>query len=305
MRDKNMTNKLKIADIVDSEGQPIHPKNITKKPAVFFTACDSKQFYTTIPFWKTMVKFHSPKEVDMILYTDEKDPEKLKQIPEGIKIEDLTPYFEDPMFWYRQKPILMEPLLDEYELVVGFDSDQLVIGDLSYLLNTYDFDVATVINWNRHDPQFYGVVDIARLGIAPVEYFNCGLVALRSRKFAHIWKVNCFTKQFDYMQYREQDVLNIMCYFGNWNVRCLDHPDILAEIKNHGWWGIIGKGEWSRAELRGKDIVVPMGLGDQPYPPGDMVIKIAHLGGGHGSIKDNWENYFPEEVMERINELRT
>lgn len=272
-----------------------------KKEAIFFTCCDDANFKYAIPFWKSMTKFHSPKEIDMIIYTTMKDPKELAKLPEGIKVVDLTRYLKDPMFFYRQKPILSEPLLDEYELVVGLDCDQLVLGDLNYILNTKDYDVGTVINWNRADPQVFGFVELSRIGITPPEYFNCGLVALRSKAFAHNWLVNCFSPQFDRCQYKEQDILNIMCYFGNWNVRCFDQGDGVA--KYYAWHGLIGKGEWNRAEIQGEDIVIPRGFGDTPFPPEDMKIKIVHAGGGAGAPKDNWGLFFNEQVMERINEI--
>ncbi len=94
-----------------------------------------------------------------------------------------------------------------------------------------------------------------------------------------------------------------MCYFGNWNVRCFDHGDGVAQY--NAWHGLIGKGEWQRAILRNGKIFVPKGLGDTPYPPEEMEIKVAHLGGGAGAKKDNWASYFPSEIIEYINKLIT
>lgn len=278
---------------------------MTKKKACFITACDSRQFPSTVSFWNSMTKFHDPKDIDMILYTDMKDEAELTKLPEGIRIVDLTPYLQDPQFFYRQKPILMEPLLEQYDLVVGFDSDQIVTGDLSYIIETKDYDVATVINWNRYDPQFFGFVELQRIAIMPAEYFNCGLVALRSKQFAHNWLVNCYTAQFDRMQYKEQDILNIMCYYGNWNVRCLDHPDIEKDgtVHNQAFWGIIGKGEWNKATVTNGVVSVSKGSGDMPFPPADEEIKLLHIGGGKDSKKDNWGAICSPALLERINEL--
>lgn len=272
---------------------------MNKKPVIIFSTADQRNFPYAVSFFNSLTKFHSTKEVDMVLYTNETRPEELKKLPEGVKVEDLTPYLEDPAFFYRQKPILSEPLLDEYELVIGMDCDQIVLGKLDYILNTKDYDVGVVMNYNRFDPQFYGLVELGRIGIGPMDYFNCGLVTLRSKKFAHTWKVNCFTPQFDRMQYREQDILNIMCYFGNWNVRCFDHGDGVA--KYFAWHGLLGKGEWHRAEVKGEKIIVPKGEGDQPFPPEDVQVVIAHMGGGNE--KGNWGTFFPPKVMERIGEL--
>lgn len=270
------------------------------KKVVFFTVGSKEYFKYALPFWRSMTKFHSPDEIDMIYYTDISETEA-KQLPKGIQVRDLRPFLKDPDFYYRQKPVLIEPLLEEYELVVGFDSDQLILGSLDYIINTKDYDVGTVLNWNRVDPQMYGLVEIGRIGILPAEYFNCGLVAVRNKKFAHQWKIACYSQQFNYCQYREQDILNILCYFGNYNVRCLDHGDGIA--KYYGWHGLIAKGELNRAIVREGEIIIPKGEGDTPFPPEDIKLKCISLGGGHGAIKDNWAAYFTPEVMERVKEI--
>ena len=266
-----------------------------------FFAVGSKEYSKyAIPFWKSMTKFHSPKDIDMIWYTDEKDPEVLKNLPTGITVSNLTPLLTDPAFYYRQKPVIMETLIQDYELVVGFDSDQLILGDLNYILESEDYDVGTVYNWNRFDQQYYPLVEIMRIGILPAEYFNCSLVAVRNKKFVHTWLTWCFSPNFDRSQYREQDGLNILCYSGNWNVRCFDLPENKETL---GWYGMLGKGEYNKAELREKDIYIPKGLGDTPFPPTDVKVHVATLGGGHGAVKDNWAAFFPPKVMERIQEL--
>ena len=275
--------------------------DIVKKPVAFFTACDDANFQYAIPFYKSLTKFHSPKDIDMFIYTTEKRPEQLQRLPEGIKVIDITPFLEDPMFWYRQKPTLMEPLLDYYDLVIGFDADQLIVGDLNPLLEAQDFDAGVVINWNRHDEKFFPIVELGRLGIPPIGFYNCGLVALRSKKFAHIWKVNCFNPEFNYMQYKEQDLLTIMAHFGNWNVRCFDLPD--GPDSPVSWYGIVGKGEWCRAVVEDGKVMVKKGFGSTPFPPSDTQIRVLHMGGGTGTKKDNWSALCSKELMERIEEL--
>ena len=267
---------------------------------ICFFAVGSKEYSKyAIPFWRSMVKFHSPKDIDMFWYTDEKDPQVLKRLPEGIKTKDLTPLLIDPGFYYRQKPVIGETLLKDYDLVVGFDSDQIILGDLNRFIENEDYDIGTVYNWNRFDQQYYPLVEMYRIGIMPAEYFNCSTVAMRSKKFVHTWLTWCFSPNFDRVQYKEQDGLNILCYSGNWNVRCFDLPE-----KTHfGWYGMIGKGEYVRAEVKEGKIVVPKGLGDTPFPPDDVQIHIATLGGGHGAVKDNWYNFFQPEVMKKIQEI--
>lgn len=276
-------------------------ENKKKKPVCFFTAASKSHLQYAIPFLKSLTKFHNPKEVDIMLFTDETDPGALRALPEGIQLRDLTPYLADPMFWYRQKPVLMEPLLDEYELVVGFDSDQIVLGDLNALIESKDYDVGVVVNWNRHDEKFYPIVEMMRIGIQPIQYYNCGLVALRSKKFAHIWLVNCFSGEYNYMQYKEQDVLNIMAHFGNWNVRCFDMPN--GPDSPVSWYGILSKGELVRAEVENGKVMVKKGLGDQPFPPADVQLRIIHWGGGNGEGKCQWAQLCSPALMERIGEV--
>src|SRR5436189_334900 len=133
------------------------------------------------------------------------------------------------------------------------DCDQIVCGDLSYIWETKDYDVAGVLNYNRLDAQTYGA--IGGWFIHPMEYFNCGLVAMRSEKFIRHWKAQCFTEQFNRSQFKEQDMLNALIYFGNYNARCLDHQDPIGG--NNAWWGIFGKADWGRAILKDKKIIIP------------------------------------------------
>lgn len=275
--------------------------NTTRKKVCFFTATSKSHIKYAIPFFKSLTKFHSPKDIDMILFTDETDKTVLGDLPKGLLIKDLTPYLQDQMFWFRQKPILMENLLNEYELVVGFDTDQLVVGDLNAIIEAEDYDVGVVVNWNRHDEKFYPVVEMMRIGIQPVAYYNCGLVASRSKAFVHTWLVDCFSQEFNFMQYKEQDVLNVLTHFGNWNVRCFDMPN--GPDDPVSWYGILGKGEWVRAKMDGDKVMVYKGEGDTPFPPKDVQVRVLHMGGGHGAPKDNWAAICSESLMERINEL--
>jgi len=268
---------------------------VVKKPIAVYCIADKNN----IKYARTMIKslryFH--KDWDVILYTNETDK---SLFPEGVILKDLGQYLVDQAFFYRATPILAESLLKEYELVIKIDADSLILGDLSLVKDTTDYDVGTVINWNRFDEKFYPLVQ--GWGIYPAEYFNCGFVAIRSRQFAHDWRMLCYTPQFDRLQYKEQDLLNALCYFGNFNVRNLDLGN--KDLQLNSWYGIIGKGEWTRAIVDDKRrIIVPKGLGDTPFPPTDMEIKVAHMGGGNGAPKDNWANFFSHEAMERIQEI--
>lgn len=277
------------------------PEPIKKRPVMFFGAADEKNFPHAVMFWNSLTKFHSPKDIDMIMFTSETRPEELKKLPQGIKTVDITAQLKaDPMFWYRQKPVLAEPYMSQYDLVVGFDIDQLVLGDLSYLIKTKDYDIAAPLNYNRNDAEQYGLV--GGWCILPIEYANCGLVCMRSEQFVHEWKVWCFSPQFDRAQYKEQDGLNIKIYHQNYNARILDHLDPIGG--NNSWWGLLGKSDWSRTKMVNNEVIIPKGEGEPPFPPKDVSLKIAHFAGGQDNPqKMNYRTVFPDDVVERIDYL--
>ncbi len=262
-----------------------------KKPVLVVTIADKNNLVYAKMMINSLRKFH---DWPVVLVTDEKDP---KQLPKDVILEDLELYKADLMFFYRSTPIICEKYLKEYELVIKLDADQIITGDLSYVLKTTDYDVATVINWNRVDPAQYGLVQ--GWGILPIEYFNCGFVAMRSEKFVHHWGVICKSPQFDRMQYKEQDLLNILCYYGNYNIRCLDHGDGLA--KYTAWHGLIAKGEWLKAKMVGNDIVIPKAADN--FPKIDTLLKVIHWAGGNSGAKMNYRTAFSEEVIKRLDYL--
>ena len=283
-----------INSIINKDGSELKSKG-NKQPVCVFTVASKTHLQYAIPMLKSLRKFH---DWPVILFTDEMDMTKIPEI-KNLTVVDVTPYLQDKMFFFRQKPIISELLLDEYELVIGMDADQLVLGNLDAILDAEDYDVGTVINWNRYDEKFYPLVQ--GWGIYPAEYFNCGLVAIRSKKFAHHWTVLCHTPQFDRLQYKEQDILNALCDFGNYNVRCFDHA--VPNKKINSWYGMISKGEWCRAIVKDGEIIVPQGFGLTPFPPSDMILRVVHMGGGSEAKKDNWAAFFSPEVMQRINEI--
>jgi hypothetical protein len=269
-----------------------------KKPILVFSCADKANFPYSVMMFNSLYKFHPT--WPCLLITDEKDPEQLKKLPKNVEVKDLIPYITaDKAFFYRQKPIIAEEYIKDYDLLLGLDSDQIITGDLSYIQDTTDYDVGTVINWNRIDPQQFGLVQ--GWGIQPPEYFNCGLVAMRSEKFIHHWKVLCFTPQFERLQYKEQDLLNILCYYGNYNVRCFDHGDKLAKMT--AWWGLISKGEWLRAIVKDNKIIIPKGFGPTPFPDGDMELKVIHMAEGNRPNKMNYRTLFNEDVITRLDYL--
>lgn len=251
------------------------------KKTLIFSIADEKNLKYEKMFRNSLLKFHP--NIDYHLVTG----------------DELNAYLkDDPHFFYRATPIIAEKFINDYELVLKMDCDQIVAGNLDYIFDTKDYDVGTVINWNRIDPQTYGLV--GGWGITPVEYMNCGLVAMRSKEFIKQWKKLCFSPQFDRLQYKEQDLLNALIYFGNFNVRCFDHGDGVAKMS--AWWGVISKGEWNKAILKGEKIVVPA-TGDN-FPKNDVELKVLHWAGGNDNPeKMNYRTKFSEDIIKRLDFL--
>ena len=256
-----------------------------KKPVIVFTAYDEANAKFGENLRKSLRKFHSEEELPLYEVTG----------------DELKTYVaDDPLFFYRQKPIIAEKLLKEYEVVIGLDADQIILGDISYIWKTKDYDVAGVLNFNRVDAEKFGALQ--GWGIHPMEYLNCGLVAMRSEKFVHDWLVWCFSPQFDRLQYKEQDGLNALVYHGNWNVRVLDHMD--KQGGNESWWGLIAKADYPRAILKNKEVFIPKGEGETPFPPQDVSLKVIHFGEGNSNPqKGNYRMLFNQDVIDFIDNL--
>jgi len=252
------------------------------KKVIAFTIADSNNIEYARMLEKTIRKFHTKEELPFHI----------------VQREELQTYLKsDQHFYYRATPILAKKFIDEYETVIKLDADQLVLGGLNYLWETNDFEVGTVLNINRVDPSRYGVVQIQ--GVVPQEYFNCGLVVMRSKKFVEHWEELCRSKYFFNFQYREQDLLNILCHFGQYQIRCLDYYDMPRKQSN--FWGLVSKGEWNKAILKDNDVILPKGKDN--YPDRDTVLKVIHYAGGGNEKRMNYKAYFQPEVSDYIDSL--
>ena len=190
----------------------------------------------------------------------------------------------DPKFFYRAKPIIGRELLKEYETVILADVDQIVCGDISDIWNEQDvFDVGVVMN----DPMYrIGLWDITPQD----KYYNNGLVVLRSPEFVEHWYRLCMGRHFDNYQFREQDLLNLLCSdYHNYRVKWLEEKHFFGEQ---------AKPFWAKAELVGDKIVYK-----EPNKLTEHEIKVIHFGGGNEANKGNYKIRFQENVVKRIEEL--
>jgi len=249
------------------------------KPVIMFTVADDKNRPYAEMLAKSLRKFYDAKTLPFRIYGN----------------EDIAK-FKDPAFFYRATPLIAKDLIKEYELVIKIDADSLITGNLDFILNSTGWDVGTVYNWNRTDPLTYGLVSVASL--APQEYYNCGFVAMRNADFINHWDRLCHSVHFDRLQYREQDILNLVCHYGNFKVKCFDDYDPVYNYS--AWHGLRSKGEWNKIIVQNNELVLPKA--DDRYPERDKQIKVIHWAGGNG-VKMNYKAFFTEEVIKYLDNL--
>lgn len=204
---------------------------------------------------KSLRKFHTEEELPL------------------IRVDNTT---NDPHFWYRAKPVIAKELIKEYDIVIGLDADQIILAPLSDIWEG-DFDVAVV----RNDPNY----PISVWDITHPNYFNNGLVVLKNKEFVNHWYKLCMSEHFLRYQFREQDLLNLLCsdYF-NYKVRRLEENKVYGEM---------AKALWPRFRMVDGKVMLE-----------DKQLCVIHFGGGAGDpSKGNYKIRFSEDVVKYIDSL--
>lgn len=219
---------------------------------------------------------HWHKDIELIEFTD-------KDIDEtGEKRPDI---------FYKSAPYFAKKLMDAgYDELIKLDCDQFILGPL----DIFDIpcDVGVVHNWNRIDPPVYGTISVWDVNAG--HYYNNGLVLLKSKEFVEHWLMLCNRPNIVNYRMREQDLLNIICHYGNYNVFDLESGDT--------WYGLRAKGEGLRMRIKDGRVVLPRGI-DNNYPAQDTYINVYHFAGGTGSAKMNFRTVFSEEVQDFIEKI--
>lgn len=249
---------------------------------IAFTIADENNMQYAKMMINSLRKFHTEEELPVAIVSGKGLQKRLSK---------------DPHFFYRATPVVGKELLKDYDLVIKLDADQIIMGDLSYIWEQEGYDVGTVYNINRVDPQRYGNVTIQ--GVPAQKYYNCGLVAMRSKEFVNHWHDLCFSEMFYNLQYREQDLLNILAHYGRYNINCFDQYDPVHRY--FAWHGLLAKGEGLRMKLKDGEVILPRG--EDNYPDRDVVIKVYHFAGGKDENKYNYRTQFNEEIISHIDHL--
>lgn len=208
-----------------------------------------------------------------------------KDIPLRLYGSDYLKDVKDPAFFYKATPLIGSELLKEYDTVIKLDSDQIITGDLSHVFEE-DFDIGVVNNSNPKEMKSYMV---SVWDIHPMAYVNCGFVVMKNKKLVDHWLKLCNSEHFNGYRMREQDLLNILVFYGDYKVNFLDSSD--------KWHGLISKGYWNKISLVGDGLVLKS---DGEWPKDeDKKIVCIHWAGGNIQ-KMNYNLYFQPEVIERL-----
>jgi hypothetical protein len=241
------------------EDNLLYDPSKAKKPVVAFViATDpANQGYAQMMI-NSLRKFHTEEELPVVVVDDaymnrSGDPEK----------------------FFKATPMVMMDLIKEYSKVIQINADCIITGSLDYILKKSDYDIGVVLNFSKLDLMEYGPIQVAR--IEPQEYINNGFNVVTSEKFVRHWWALCNHPHFKRYQYREQDMLNFMCHYGEYKVRCFDEYD--PEENYSAWHGLMWKGEGPKMKLIDGKIILPKSPDD--YPNRDVEIKMTHYAGGN------------------------
>ena len=241
------------------------------KKACVYTVADNKNLPYFTAFRNSLRKWHPEEELDILL----------------VKEEEVT-RIRDKDFYYRAKPIIGSQLWGKYETLIGMDCDQIVCGDISPLWTEGGYDVGCVYNSNPREAK---EVQAQVWDIPHHEYLNAGLVVIKNERFLRHWLGLCHSPHFERYQYREQDLLNILVYYGDYVTKVLD--------VGPNFWGLASKGYWNQIELRDNQLVLPK---NSEYPQTDKIIKVIHWAGGN-TVKMNFRAFFKEKEAEWLENL--
>lgn len=195
----------------------------------------------------------------------------------------------DQMIFYRATPYFAQKLFNAgYDEVCKLDADQIVTGNIDSIWEG-EFDVAVVNNSNPRELKTYPV---SVWDIHPLAYVNCGLVVMKNKEFVNHWFQLCYSDHFNNYQMKEQDLLNIMIYYGTYNLKFLDQGD--------SFYGLASKGYWPEIILKDKELILPA---NPEWNNTDKKIKVIHWAGGNSPDKMNFQIRFKPEVVEYLEEV--
>jgi len=192
--------------------------------------------------------------------------------------------------WNTLNPIVSYQLIDDYDIVVHFDADSMIVGKLDELLDesNLQFDIIGVRNnndYNKAGKDHY----ITQQNIDPQNYLNAGLVAITNKTLLEEW-IHRNISYGNNLPFQEQSVLNELQL--SYKTKILDPKEsgvyygISNLFGNNTHWD-----SWKQISIIGDDLVL-----------NNKKIKILHHAGGHGAKKLDFD-LFNDTVKDRLNKI--
>ena len=241
---------------------------------VAFTIADQNNMKYAEAMIKSLRKFHSEKELPVVVIGQDKLSTILQQ---------------DPQFFYRATPIIAKDLWKQgYDTIIKIDADSVITSKLDHVWDSV-YEIGVVNNSNPRETKKYPVTV---WNLHPLRYINCGFVAMKSERFINHWFNLCNSVHFQYYQMREQDLLNIMVFYMDFQVSFLD--------AGNKWHGLISRGYEPQMILKDDKLILPK---NDEWGNEDKEICVWHEAGGNKPNKMNFNIMFNEEVTKWLKKL--
>lgn len=158
-----------------------------KLKTVFFTIVSDNYYYPvgTHVFVNSFKKFHP--DIDLIVFRQDK-------IDEIFKLKGIN--------FYMAKPTFAKLLTKDYDRVINIDSDTIITGRLSEVLDT-DWEVGGVWNFNLYE-------NSSVENVKETDYVQAGMVGSTNPEFWDIWERE--NKRAMSYKCQENDILNLVWY---------------------------------------------------------------------------------------------
>jgi hypothetical protein len=189
--------------------------------------------------------------------------------------------------WNTVHPFVTAQLIENYDMVVHFDADSMIVGKLDELLDTSNLEYEMLGVRNNNDYNKAGKDSfITNQGQDPQTYLNAGLVAITSKDVVEEW----MHKNILYansLPFQEQSVLNEISI--NRKTKILDPLESSVYYGISNLYGDITHWDsWKKIEASGDDLIL-----------NSKVVKVLHHGGGHNANKLDF-GLFNEDVRHKL-----
>jgi len=191
---------------------------------------------------------------------------------------------------YNIKASAARLFYDDYDLVVNIDADHFIFGRLDEIL-TGDYDVAAPSNYNSYENVGINIVSY-RGNVYPVvpelQYIQAGLIASTNKEFWKTYEKSSILHA-DYMTCRDNDVLNLVIQFGNFDFKLLDGGWNINDPARKAFYGCSSLNLEKQCSIKNDIPVI-----------NNIPLKCYHV--ARGGVKPKFNQLFNEDVVNWLNE---